>query len=227
MAKTPRPKPIRSKKNPIEWHGHRIVTENDLDAVFADDGNVERPHVYMRRLRHGVVLILLVGLVTAAVLFALALARGDIQITSSTPSPTPSVEACPTGPYEVADPASITVNVMNGTRITGLAGNAAASLKERGFTVEAVGNRSVEDSAMTALIVAGPAGYSQAFTLQRTIPGTVFVEDDRTDTTVDVVLGSEFEALVPAEEINAEAGGLTCQAAVTASATPSPASSAP
>ena len=187
MARTPKRKPIRSKKNPIEWHGHRIVTENDLETVFADDGNVERPHVYMRRLRHGVVLVLLLALVTAAVLFALALARGDIQLTASQPSASP-VSACPAGPFELVDPATVTVNVLNSTSIAGLAGNGSAALEERGFTVNSVGNRSVGQTNMTAIIVSGPSGYAQAFTLQRTIPGTIYVEDERPDATVDLSL---------------------------------------
>lgn len=228
MARKPKQKPIRSKKNPIEWHGHRIVTENDLETVFADDGNVERPHIYMRRLRHGVVLVLLVGLLTAAVLFALALARGDIRLTASEPSVAPT-DTCPDGPFEPVDPASVTVNVLNSTSIAGLAGNASASLEERGFVVEAIGNRSVAQTNMTAVILSGPAGYAQAFTLQRTIPNTTYVEDERSEATVDVVLGSEFEALVPAEEVNAEAGGLVCELPSTASATPTaaPSSAAP
>lgn len=220
MPRTPHRKPIRSKKNPIEWHGHRIVTENDLETVFADDGNVERPHIYMRRLRHGVVLVLLVALVAAAVIFALALARGDIKLPVSEPSPSPT-SSCPAGPFDLVDPATVTVNVLNSTSIEGLAGNAATALEERGFAVGALGNRTVGRTNMTAIVVSGPAGYAQAFTLQRTIPGTVYVEDERPDATVDVVLGSEYEALIPAEEVNAEPGALTCELPSTASATPS------
>lgn len=226
MNRPPKRKPIRSKKNPIEWHGHRIVTENDLETVFADDGNVERPHVYMRRLRHGVVLVLLVALLAAAVLFALALARGDIKLAASEPTASP-VSACPAGPFELVDPATVTVNILNSTSIAGLAGNAATALEERGFVLGAIGNRSVGQTNMTAIIVSGPSGYEQAFTLQRTIPGTTYVEDERPDDTVDVVLGSEFEALVPAEEVNTEPGALTCELPSTASATPSPSPSAP
>lgn len=226
MARAPKRKPIRSKKNPIEWHGHRIVTENDLETVFADDGNVERPHIYMRRLRHGIVLVLLLALLTAAVLYALALARGDVKlpVPESTPSP---VSACPTGPFDLVDPASVTVNILNSTSIAGLAGNASAALEERGFVLGTIGNRSVAQTNMTAIIVSGPDGHAQAFTLQRTIPNTLYVEDERPDATVDVVLGSEFESLVPAEEVNAEPGGLTCELPSTASATPSASPSAP
>lgn len=221
MPRTPHRKPIRSKKNPIEWHGHRIVTENDLETVFADDGDVERPHIYMRRLRHGVVLVLLVALLAAAVIFALALARGEIKLPVSEPSPVPT-SACPAGPFDLVDPASVTVNVLNSTSIEGLAGNAATALEERGFTVGALGNRTVGRTNMTAIVVSGPAGYAQALTVQRTIPETVYVEDERPDATVDVVLGSEYEALIPAEEVNAEPGALTCELPSTASATPSP-----
>ena len=93
--------------------------------------------------------------------------------------------------------------------------------------MNSVGNRSVGQTNMTAIIVSGPSGYAQAFTLLRTIPGTIYVEDERPDATVDVVLGSEFEALVPAEEVNAEPGGLVCELPSTASPPPAPSSAAP
>lgn len=225
MARKSKQKPIRSRKNPIEWHGHRIVTENDLETVFADDGDVERPHVYMRRLRHGIVLALLVAALVGAVLFALALARGDIRLPVAEPSPAPT-STCPAGPFEPVDPASITLNVLNSTSIAGLANNAATALQERGFVVELIGNRTVGRTNMTAIVVSGPEGYAQAFTLQRVIPGAVYVEDERPDATVDVVLGSQFEALVPADKVDAEPGGLVCElpatATATATATPSP-----
>ncbi|WP_323960178.1 LytR family transcriptional regulator [Arthrobacter sp. JZ12] len=222
MAKRSGHKPIRSKKNPIEWHGHRIVTENDLEQVFADDGNVERPHAYMRRLRHGIVLVLLVAVLAAAVYFALALARGDIKLEAGE-LPAPIVpDACPAGPFEPVDPKSVTVNVLNSTSIAGLADNAATALEERGFAVELIGNRTIGSTNMTAVVVSGPDGYAQAFTLQRLIPNSVYLEDERPDATVDVVLGSEFESLVAADKVNAEPGPLVCELPSTATPTASP-----
>lgn len=212
------------KKNPVEWHGHRIVTEKDLDTTFEETEEIERPQVYMRRLRHGVVLGLLVVLLTAAVFVALGISRGDIRIAALEPDPVPT-STCPAGPFEYQDPAAITVNVFNSTRVSGLAGSTANVLAERAFTVGAVDNRDVNREGMTAIVASGPAGYANAFTLQRTIPNTVYIEDERTDESVDVVLGSGFENLVPTEEVDEEPGGLSCAApeseAPADSATPS------
>lgn len=216
----------RSKKNPIEWHGHRIVTENDLDNVFADTGDVERPHVYMRRLRHGVVLVLLVALVAAAVFVAIGINRGDIRIAALEPDPEPTY-TCPAGPFEVQSPSAVTVNLYNSTTISGLAGTVGESLRERAFILGEIGNRAVNREGMTAIVVAGPNGYANALTLQRQIPGTVFVEDERVDATVDVVIGSGYEALVPEEELDATAAGLVCTDPTTASAEAEATSGAP
>lgn len=219
----PELRPIKSRKNPIEWHGHRIVTENDLESAFGDDGNVERPHVYMRRLRHGIVLVILVLLVTTAVLVAVGISRGEIRIAALEPDPTPTTSGCPAGPFDYQDPATVDVNVFNSTNITGLAGTASEVLAERAFLVGEVGNRPVNRTGMTAIVVSGPNGYPQAFTVQRSIPNTLYVEDERTDASVDVVVGSGFEALLPAESVDATPGGLVCTpASETASAEPTP-----
>ncbi|WP_051427268.1 LytR C-terminal domain-containing protein [Arthrobacter sp. H20] len=199
----------RSKKNPIEWHGHRIVTENDLDNVFADTGDVERPHIYMRRLRHGIVLVVLVALLVAAVFVAVGINRGDIRIAALEPDPEPTY-TCPAGPFEVQSPSAVTINLYNSTTVSGLAGTVGESLRERAFVVGEIGNRTVNRVGMTAIVVAGPNGYSNAFTVQRQIPGTTFVEDERTDATVDVVVGSGYGALIAEEELDATPAGLVC-----------------
>ncbi|MHA7154613.1 LytR C-terminal domain-containing protein [Arthrobacter sp. TMN-50] len=216
----------KSKKNPIEWHGHRIVTENDLDNVFADTGEVERPHVYMRRLRHGVVLVVLVALLIAAVFVAIGINRGDIRIAALEPDPEPTY-TCPAGPFEVQSPSAVTVNLYNSTTIDGLAGTVGERLAERAFVLGEIGNRTVNRVGMTAIVVSGPAGYANAFTVQRQIPGTVFVEDERTDASVDVVVGSGFEALIAEEDLDETPAGLVCADQTTASAEAESTSGAP
>ncbi|MHA7293080.1 LytR C-terminal domain-containing protein [Arthrobacter sp. HLT1-21] len=216
----------KSKKNPIEWHGHRIVTENDLDNVFADTGDVERPHIYMRRLRHGVVLVVLVALVATAVFVAIGINRGDIRIAALEPDLAPTY-TCPAGPFEVQSPSAVTVNLYNSTTIDGLAGTVGESLQGRAFVVGEVANRTVNRVGMTAIVVSGPTGYANAFTVQRQIPGTTFVEDERTDATVDVVVGSGFETLIAEEDLDTTPAGLICTDPATASAEPESASGPP
>lgn len=216
---SPRRQRARAKRDPTEWHGHRIVTETDLGTVFAPDDAARRHSASMRRIRHGVVLVLLVGLLAAAVYFALALARGDISIGSSEASPVPT-STCPAGTFEYQDPSAITVNVYNSTIIDGLAGTAAEQLRGRGFAVQDIGNRQVGNTGMTAIIVSGEGGRANAFTLQRTIPDSIYVADEREDRTVDVVLGSTYAGLVPPEGLDTAPAGLTCAPEEGATSTP-------
>ncbi|MHA7263133.1 LytR C-terminal domain-containing protein [Arthrobacter sp. TMN-37] len=202
-----------AKRDPTEWHGQRIVTETDLGAVFASD-EAERSARNSRRIRHGVVLVLLAGLVGAAAFTAVGINRGDIRIAALEPTPRPT-ETCPAGPFDYQDPSSVTVNVYNSTDIEGLAGTAAGQLRERAFVVAEVGNRPVDPTGMTAIIVSGPEGEANAFTLQRTIPESVYVVDRRKGRTIDVVLGSAFTTIAPAEGLDTTPGGLTCLASET------------
>jgi hypothetical protein len=220
---SPRLQRAEAKRDPTEWHGHRIVTETDLGAVFEaeDDG---RPHrVSARRVRHGIVLVLLLGLLAAAVYAALALARGDLSIgplgaSDASPAPTSN---CPAGPFDYQDPSAITVNVYNSTPIDGLAGTAAEQLRGRAFAVKDIGNLEVGPTGMTAIIVSGEGGRANAFTVQRTIPESIYVADEREDKSVDVILGSSYKDLVPPEAVDTMPAGLTC-APEEGAATPTP-----
>ncbi len=210
-----------ARRDPTEWHGQRIVTETDLGAVFTAEER-DRRAVTSRRIRHGVVLVLLVGLLGAAAFTAVGINRGDIRIAALEPTPRPT-ETCPAGPFDYQDPSSVTVNVYNSTDIEGLAGTAAGQLRERAFVVAEVGNRSVDPTGMTAIIVSGPDGKANAFTLQRTIPESVYVVDKRKGRTIDIVLGSGFSAIAPAESVDKAPGGLVCFAPETPAPTPAPA----
>lgn len=221
---SPRRQRARAKRDPIEWHGHRIVTETDLGAVFDQDDAARRRRASMRRVRHGVVLVLLVGLLAAAAYVALGIARGDITVGASEASPAPT-STCPPGPFDYQDPSAITVNVYNSTTIDGLAGTAATQLRERAFAVRDIGNRELGSTAVTAVIVSGDDGRANAFTVQRTIPESIYVADEREDRTVDVVLGSSYAGIVPPEGVDVTPAGLTC--APEEGPTPTPAPTAP
>lgn len=206
---SPRHQRAQAKQDPTEWHGQRIVTETDLGAVFTDDDADRRRRVSMRKVFHGVVLVVLVGLVAAAVYVALGIARGDISTGEPEAVPEPTV-TCPAGPFDYQDPSAITVNVYNSTSIDGLAGTAAEQLRGRSFAVRDIANKPVDRTGMTAIIVSGEAGHANAFTLQRTIPDSIYVADEREDRTVDVVLGSGYAGVVPPERIDVTPAGLSC-----------------
>lgn len=194
--------------DPTEWHGHRIVTEQDLGAVFDDDGDAEAAELRAKRKRtlHGVVLGVLAGLLVLAAVVAQGINAGWINLPR--PEARPAVETgCPAGPYMYQSPESVTVNVYNTTAQPGLAGQVAEALKARGFAIGVVGNSTVNREGMTAIILSGPDGESGAFTMQQQIPDTQYIQDDRDDASVDVVIGSAYTTLVPVEKAEAAAPG--------------------
>ncbi|WP_342022984.1 LytR C-terminal domain-containing protein [Arthrobacter citreus] len=197
-----------AKADPTEWHGHRIVTEDDLGAVFDPEADeAERVRLARRRrLRHRIVIAVLVVLLLLAALFAQALQKGWIELSEPEVAPTASAE-CPAGPFTYQPPETVTVNVFNTTPTAGLATQVSDALAERGFLRGTVGNSMVNRVGMTAIIISGPDGEAGAFTLQQQIPGTQYVQDEREDTSVDVVLGSGYTTLVPPESVLATAAG--------------------
>ncbi|WP_052274067.1 LytR C-terminal domain-containing protein [Arthrobacter sp. L77] len=221
---SPRHQRAQARRDPTEWHGQRIITETDLGAVFQEDDADRRRRVSRRRILHGFVLVLLVGLVTAAVYVAVGIARGDISTGAPEAAPEPT-STCPAGPFDYQDPSAITVNVYNSTSIDGLAGTAAEQLRGRAFAVREIANRPVGPTGMTAIIVSGEAGRANAFTLQRTIPESIYVADEREDRTVDVILGSGYAGVVPPERMDVTPAGLSC--APEEASTPTPAPAAP
>lgn len=197
-----------AKSDPTEWHGHRIVTEDDLGAVFDAEAN-EAARVQLarrRQQRHRIVIGLLAAVLLASALFAVAVLRGWIDLSEPSTKPVASKE-CPAGPFSYQAPDTITVNVYNTTPTAGLATQVSEALAQRGFQKGTVGNSSVNREGMTAIIISGPEGEAAAFTLQQQIPETQYVQDDRADASVDVVLGSGYAALVPAEKVSAAAAG--------------------
>lgn len=197
-----------AKNDPTEWHGHRIVTEDDLGAVFDPEAD-EAARVRIarrRRLRHRIVIGFLVFLLLLGVLFGVAVLRGWIVLSTPSSAPTASTE-CPAGPFTYQPPDTVTVNVFNTTPTQGLATQVSDALAERGFQRGTVGNSTVNREGMTAIITSGPSGEAAAFTLQQQIPGTQYVQDARADASVDVVLGSGYTALVPADKVSTAATG--------------------
>jgi hypothetical protein len=119
-------------------------------------------------------------------------------------SPTPT-----TPPVVLPDAKTITVNVYNATKKQGLAKNVADALKARGFVVGKVTNDPLQE-ADKSRVVPGPAeirhgfpGKDQAKVVGAQVPApppAAVVEDARTDTTVDLVIGDGFQALGTPEQ---------------------------
>ncbi|MCF2532908.1 LytR C-terminal domain-containing protein [Yinghuangia soli] len=125
-------------------------------------------------------------------------------------------------PANLPAPATITVNVYNGTDRAGLAKAVADELKKRGFVIGKVANdplRQANAPVMEAAVQfrAGVPGKTPSTVVAAHVAGTPAppVEDTRTDATVDLVLGAGFQALA------------TPEAAAAALAPPPPPSQAP
>jgi hypothetical protein len=113
-------------------------------------------------------------------------------------SPPPPPKAC--APQIVPAPAraSFVANVMNATGKEGMAGEVAAGLAKRGFSVGSISN-APESWYVTqsAVIHHGPAGLDQALLVATQIPGAKLFDDGRAGRSVDVVVGIGYTSMVP------------------------------
>lgn len=95
----------------------------------------------------------------------------------------------------------ITVNVLNATNVAGLAASTASTLAATGVVVNREGNFS-GSYAGTAEIYTGSLGVTNAYTLAAMLSeAEIILDTSNTTGTVDLVLGTEFTALVPADQI--------------------------
>lgn len=112
---------------------------------------------------------------------------------STTPAVTPTPTAT-TPAYLAAE--DVVVNVYNATSRPGLAANTAAVLRDRGFDVGDVSNAAADDLVPEVAQIRGATAETPSVRLLvQHVPGAVVVPDGRSDDTVDLVLGDQFESL--------------------------------
>ncbi len=199
----------RKPKDVTVLHGHRVVTGPELRATFVEpEEALENPVRTRGRIIHGVVLVLLIALISAAVVVALAIIDGRIKLPTAAAGPAEIVSLCPSDTYEYAPTGSV-VNVYNSTATGGLARTAADELQARGFVPGAVANKETSYSGVAA-VISGADGRQGAFSVQRNIPGTDYFQDSREDASVDVVLSTGYQQMVAGDLVNKEPGLLTC-----------------
>ena len=104
-------------------------------------------------------------------------------------------------PLAVIAPAQVRINVYNATERRGLASTVATALKKRGFKVGEVANDPLKRSVTGLAEVRSSAqGTDASRTVIAQMGQVVLVPDQRTDASVDLVLGATFKKLVsPAE----------------------------
>jgi LCP family protein required for cell wall assembly len=106
----------------------------------------------------------------------------------------PAEQSETAAPATVA-PATVSVNVYNGSGVSGLAASAAAALQGQGFVVTSTGNADNHEYSATEIRYA-PGDVALANTLAATIPGATTAEaEEPTPGTVDLVLGSNFNGV--------------------------------
>ena len=117
------------------------------------------------------------------------------------PTPTPTYRAFPCPP-EGALPVpygEITLNVYNSTNTGGLAASTQKAFTDRGFAAGETGNQPA--FVGTAQISFGVSGIAAAYTVAAHVSDPVLVLDGRKTAEVDITLGSQFTAPLPADEV--------------------------
>ncbi len=205
------------------WRGQAVVDARGLAKAFPERGNSELNSIAVRhRITHGVVLVLLLALVVTGLVLAAMVQRGELELRLGAGERGSSTETCPAATYELPDNKNVTVNVLNAGSTEGQAGKVAAELKERGFLIQNVSNRTTEYAA-AAVVVSGPSGHAAALSMQRNFPKTEYVQDNRLDSTVDVILTSQFKGLIGPSKVSQKPGVLSCpRLSPPPSAVPSP-----
>ncbi|CAN7207489.1 LytR C-terminal domain-containing protein [Arthrobacter sp. LjRoot14] len=199
----------RKPKDITVLHGHRVVSGSELRATFVEpDDTAEDPVRLRRRILHGVVLVLLVGLIISAIIVALAIMNGQIKIPTAERSQS-AASACPATTFDYTPNEKVSLNVYNATNRPGLARSVADEFLARKFAVAAVDNTQSGYRGVAA-VVSGAAGQSAAFSVQRNLPKSDYFQDGRSDGSVDVVLTSEFKELVAPGLVDQTPGQLSC-----------------
>ncbi len=160
------------------------------DEQLTEEAAARRHH--WRRIRTSVTLLVLIGVVIGAAWYSWAnLVEDDESAAGSTGQP-----CAPGQPTAAPAPAEVQVNVYNSTDRSGLASAVARLVRERGFVVVDVDNDPMERSITGTAEVRSRADDQAAAELVATlVPGAVYVPDERTEATIDLVLGDAFEAL--------------------------------
>ncbi|WP_050668271.1 LytR C-terminal domain-containing protein [Luteipulveratus halotolerans] len=139
------------------------------------------------------------ALAGAAVVLSLAVAGCGGDAKGQEPKASPSCPTTVPKPTSKIAPSTIYLNIINASEHNGAGGKTAKQLGWRGFHVLDTKSQSLMDDRPTpkaAEIRYGKGGRQIALTLATQVKNPVLTEDDRTNPTVDLVIGEQF-GLVP------------------------------
>ena len=154
-----------------------------------------------------IIVVLMMAVLFGATYGVVRLIRGGGS--SGTPdasgtSPVPCVTTTVKPGVVLPKPGTVTVNVYNGTNRAGLAKRTSAVLATRGFPIGHVANDPLGKSIKgVAEVRYGPSGEQGAKLLLYYVPGAALVADQRTDASVDLVLGAKFKTVAPQKSVDA------------------------
>lgn len=197
----------RRPRDVSRLHGHHVVTGAELRATFAEDAAVP-PFRFGRRLFHGIVLVLLIGVIAAGAVGAWAVMNGVIKVPTAVASKAPA-SLCPTTTFDYIPNQTVNLNVFNATSRSGLARTVADQFAARGYKVGSVDNSDTAYSGV-GVVISGVKGQAAAFNVQRNLAGTDYFQDNREDESVDVVLTPGYQGLVEPQLVDQTPGKLGC-----------------
>ncbi|MBS2962728.1 LytR C-terminal domain-containing protein [Actinocrinis puniceicyclus] len=155
-------------------------------------------------------------LIVTSIVAALLLAAGGYGVVSlmrpstktraasGCPAPSNAAAAARKVGTQLPTAAQIKLNVYNSTDRRGLAAATAAELKQRGFTIAKVTNDPLKAKlAIPAQIRGGVASAPSMRVVAAEVGGSQELSDNRTDGTVDLVLGTGFTTLATPEQVSA------------------------
>ena len=185
-----------------------------MDQLHESGASIHR----RRRRRRAAVTLTLVALLLL-VTFAYAAAFFQGWVGTRVPKAVASPACQAVTPVKAVAPRAVTINVYNSTNRSGLAASVAKSLRTQGFKVVEVANDPLgRPISGVGEIRHGRTGVAGAALAATRLLGAKLVLDNRTDASIDFVLGNKFKALsVPPKVAPAKAGKPT--------PTPSPSSS--
>lgn len=137
-------------------------------------------------------LLVLVCLVSVAAWY------GYDEVLNVAPAPAPT-EVCstpkPKSKQRITSQ-TVTVNVYNASKVAGLADRTADELRERGFTVEKVGNDPYNSKVPKAEVRGRAKDAPEVLLVSEQLAGESRRGDDRDDATVDLIIGANYTGLV-------------------------------
>ncbi len=121
----------------------------------------------------------------------------DVTVPKTSPSPAASPSA--SAQVLTTSPGNVKVTVLNGSGMSGIATQAAASLTSRGFDVTGTGDAANFGYATSVIEYASAADQAAVNTLKAQLASVTTVQDATlTPGTVDLILGSDYTGLSPA-----------------------------